>query len=570
MFEKLKGLFNNNKGNKDIIPVTHILDKNVEMAHSPEAIQRLDMWQNHLTGLGIYGQDKSLASIPIWTKLAYEDATSIYASDALAKKIVNHVVESALIHDYRFTITDKDEKYNMKFNQDRRDVLDKQFKIADIIKEAAIWARIFGTSYIIIGADDGNNSDTPLDLKNLKTIEWVRAFDAQELYPAQGTFSPGSSNFLLPEYYTLATYGQTSSNNFHIHHSRVIRFEGKKLPRRVFVRNGYTNDSVLNPVKNLLSNYNHAIQALGIMIQEWSIGIYKLQGVDTAIASGKAELINRRVSFIDKCKSILRSVIIGKHEEYDKQSSQYNGVDNVAMFLRKELATHVDIPHTILFNEGPSSGNFGLSSGKGESEMSDWQAIVGQYQKHHLKEPISRLYKILFSAKDNKLTKGKVPKFDIKFTASRQLSMEEEADIYNQFAGADREYLNMGVVTNKEIRETRFSDTGTFKDLQTKIELDPKTVLEEGPPVNQNMGQNMGQNNQGGQNMQQGQQQGGQPKQEDQEVKEGNNEVDKTKEKGDKEGNDKEEETEKKKKEEKKKKDSILRILNGKKVPQNW
>ena len=575
MFDKLKGLF---KGppTRDYSgrAITHILDRNVKMAHSPDELKRLDMWQNHLTGLGILGQDKGLATVPIWTKLPYEDAASIYASDPLARKIIDHIVESALIHDYRFTITDKDEKYNMKFNQDRRDILDKKFKVGKMIKDAATWARIFGTSYILVGADDGNNPDAPLDLDNLKSIEWLRAFDAQELFPMVGAFNPADPNFLYPEYYTLATYGSTSKGNFQIHHSRVIRFEGRILQRRLFLQNGYTNDSVLNPVKELLSNYNMVIQALGIMVQEWSIGIFKIQGIESAIASGKEDLINRRISMIDKCKSVIRSVIIGKNEEYSKMSGQYQGVDNIAQFLRKELATHVDIPHTILFNEGPSSGSFGLSSGKGESEMSDWQAIVGQYQKHHLKEPISRLYRILFSAQDNKLTKGEVPKFDIKFTAARQLSMEEEAEVYSNFAVADRDYINMGVITPMEVRETRFSDTGTFKDLQTKVELDPKAVLEN--PMaqgNQNMGQppQGGQNTQGGQNAQGGQNnEGEQNKQaegEEQPEKGGNNDKDETEEKDNKNG-EKEKDNEKEDKD--KKKDTKIRILNGKRMPKNW
>ena len=492
MFDRLKGFFN--KPVPQGFPIQsskpralHILDKNVTVAHSPSEIRRIDGWGNALTGLGIYGQDKSLAALAVWTKLAYEEAAAIYASDPLAQKIVHLVVESALFHDYRFALADKDEKQNIEFNQKRRDTIDKDFKLNEAIKHAAIWSRVFGSAYILIGADDGQDASSPLDLKNIKKIDWIKAFDAQELFPSTGAFNPDTTNFLFPEYYTLATYGGDLAGNYSIHHSRVIRFSGKKLLRRQFIQNGYTDDSVLNPIKQFLSNYNQAIQALSVMIQEWSVGVIKVPGLAAQIASGNHQLLHTRMSLIDKCKSVIRSIIIGKDEEYSRMSSQYQGVDNIAQFLRKELATHVDIPHTILFNEGPSSGSFGISSGKGESEQSDWQAIVAQYQKHNLEEQINRLYKIVFSSKENELTKGEVPEFDLKFTSARPLTLDEEAEVYSLFSQADREYLGMGVITNKEIRESRFSDTGTFKDLQTRIELSDATVLEQSPAEQQDM-----------------------------------------------------------------------------------
>ena len=478
MFEKFKGLFKKSPVQYPSRPNNYIIDRDVRSADTPNDLRRIDGWGNALTGLGMYGQDKSLASVATWNRMIPVEAAAIYASDPLAKKIVNHVVESALIHDYRFVIGDKEEDFNIKFNKERKERIDKKFKIKEIIYEAATWARVFGSAYLVIGADDGNAPDAPLNLKTLKKIDWIKAFDVEQVYPMIGSFDPNSTNFLNPEYYTLATYGGSPANTVYIHHSRVIRFDGKKLLRRLYIQNGYRHDSVLNPIRSILSNYNHAIGALGVMIQEWSIGIIKIPGIAQAIASGKEDLVTKRVSIIDKCKSVIRSVIIGKDEEYQRMSSQYNGVDNVAQFLRKELATHVDIPHTILFNEGPSSGSFGLGNSSGDSEMTDWQAIVGQYQKHYLKDQLMQLYRILFSDQSNTLTKGKVPKFDIEFSAARSLSREDEAQIYSDFAGADSAYINMGVLTPMEVRQSRFSDTGPFKDLDTRIELSDETVLE--------------------------------------------------------------------------------------------
>ena len=116
--------------------------------------------------------------------------------------------------------------------------------------------------------------------------------------------------------------------------------------------------------------------------------------------------------------------------------------------------------------------------GSGNSEQSDWQALVGEYQKHHLRKPLRKLYNILFSAQDNPITKGKLPEYDVHFTAARSLNMAEEAEAYNSFATADSTYLSLKVLSAQEIRHSRFGTSGTFSRFQNKIELDDSTLQE--------------------------------------------------------------------------------------------
>ena len=207
---------------------------------------RNEGWGNVLTGVGMAGQDKSLATIPFWERLSFEEAAAIYASDPLARKIVKHVVDSALVHDYRFSVPGKSESYNQDFNVERKNKIDSKFKTGRLIRDGATWGRIFGGAYIVVDADDGNLPTAPLELKKIKTINWIKTFDPHEIFPIMGTFNPQSENFLNPEFYTVASYGGMPEGVSQIHHSRVIRFDGNRLLRRYFIQNGcllYTSPS---------------------------------------------------------------------------------------------------------------------------------------------------------------------------------------------------------------------------------------------------------------------------------------------------------------------------------------
>lgn len=463
MFEGIKKIFVPNKinlGNK-------LSDQDMPI------LTQSDGWRNILTGIGDPRQDKSMSAQAFWAPMSFEEASIIYSSDPLAKKIATMILDASLYHDFRFSLSDVEEKENQEWNKKRIKVLEPLFNLRKLIYEAALWGRIYGAGYILFGVEDGARQQDPLDLKRIKKIKYIQYFGPQELFPVIPGYNPESKNYLQPDYYTLATFGGGSDVNTGdmIHSSRVVRFDGEELLRLLFIQNRYTHDSVFNSIKTILADYHQAVKALGHVLNDWSVGYIKIQGLRQMIASGREKEIIGRLSLVERTKSIIRTIFIGEGEEYGRISGQFSGIEGIIDTLRQELATQVKIPHTLLFNEGVNAGASGISGSKGENEQSDWQAFVSEYQKHKLKPQIKRIYEIILSAQDNPLTKGNLPEFDILFTAARSLNMEKEADAYDAFSSADDAYLRMGTLTPQEIRNSRFGPNGTFSNFQTKIEI---------------------------------------------------------------------------------------------------
>ena len=458
MFEGIKKFITGDSGNRSSVL------SNSAMNH------RSDGWYNILTGLGKLGADKATYTDIFWSQLHFQEAEAIYAADPLARRIVDYIIDAALFHNFTFSVTEKDEDENIKFNESIIRTFNEKFDIHDLISRTAKESRIYGGAYILLGVEDGKLPLDPLDLNTIRSVKYLQRFNPNEIYPISPGLNPSRSNYLSPEFYSVNTYGGHA--NLNIHHSRVIRFDGHHLTRRHFISNGYIHDSILNSIRNLLANYHQSIAAIAYAVQDYSIGEFKMEGLRELIQAGKEDKVISRLTIMNKAQSIVRARILDTSEEFTKTTGQYSGLSDLVSTLRRELATQCDMPHTILFNEGPNAGTHGISSGKGDSELSDWQAKVSEYQKYRLKPKIRRLYDVLFSAQDNKLTKGKIPEYDIEFQAARSMSQKEEAEAYQDFAAADQMYLDMGVITPLEIRRSRFAPYGTFGRFQSKIQIE--------------------------------------------------------------------------------------------------
>lgn len=438
---------------------------------------RRDGWQNLITSIGTYNNDKTLKkTVATFNRLESEEAEAIYSSDKMARKIVETIVKTALMHGYRLTFEDMNEDELEKFNTQRNDIVDKKYKIPQLLNDLLTWSRIYGVSYLLPGYRDGQELDQPLDLKRIKSIDYFKAFTPRELYPLIPSLNPISENYLHPEFYTFASYGGAYVGK-QIHHSRVIRCEGIHLPRYLFIQNGYKHDSVITPIRDLLSDYYSAIKSLNIMLSEYSVGVYKVKGLHSFLSAGGNEnKFLKKLRAMDQAQSIINSKVLdADSEEYERKQGGFNGVAEIIFELRKELATQSDIPHTILFNEGAGHSGSSLGQSSGKSEMSDWQEKIFEYQKNTVKPILNSIYSALFHSQDNPLKgsiKENLDNFEILFTPTRTMTLEEEAESYNNFASADQIYLDQGTITANEIRTSRFGRFGTFSKFGSKIQIE--------------------------------------------------------------------------------------------------
>ena len=416
---------------------------------------------------------KDLESGSIYQRLSFHACENLFATNTLIQKIVELPVTYGLLNGWRFTIKKNTREQTLKFEEEVEEEIDKPFNLADEVYNAVIWGRLYGSAYLLIDADDGNEDDPSqeLDLKSITKINDITALTPFELFPQKTRFTD-MSYYLEPDYYVLAPIQGGLDSGLNIHRSRVIRFNGIYLSRLLYISNNFTHDSVIQPCLDVLLDYTLALEACGYSIAEFSQGVYKMKGLAAMLQQGQESKIVNRMRTVDATKNLHRTIIMdAENESYDRVAGRFNGMESIISKLEKQLVAVSRIPHNLLFSEAAGHGKAMFSAG-GDSEWGEWETTVHSWRKRYLTSNLEKLYNILFANQENKVTKGEIPDFKIVYSGQRKLSEQDEAKMYDEISKTDRENIEGGILTPDEVRKTRYAQGGTFSDYSIRVELD--------------------------------------------------------------------------------------------------
>jgi phage-related protein (TIGR01555 family) len=234
-----------------------------------------DGWVNPTIGFGTSRDKITAGYFLLPPALQPNELGALYYHNDLASRIVETRPKEALRRGYEIETATED-------LGDEIYAYGKQFGLDAKIQEAWIWARLYGGSVILVGADDLQPPWRPLNRKNVRSIKFLNVLDSRFLYPVAHYQDPLQGNFGLPELYQIQTPEGAMSL---VHESRLIRFEGThvdRLKRREL--NGWSY-SVLQRVYDVLRSFETAFQAAGILLSDASQGVFKIDGLIDMIAA---------------------------------------------------------------------------------------------------------------------------------------------------------------------------------------------------------------------------------------------------------------------------------------------
>lgn len=442
-------------------------------------IFNLDGWRNILTGLNIFGKDKILSGVPTSIILKRGMADELLASDAIATKIVERIPKDGTREWIEFKNIDQE-------IQEELNVIIKKLNLKTLVRQAWIDARLYGGAAFILNVDDrSSNFDEPLNLRTLRSVNSLVLMNRYELQANTTDLEEdlASPNFGLPEFYDLTPEG-SSAKNFKIHNSRLIRFEGEKLPVRLFINNQFWNDSVLSKLFNTLSRFNQSHDALSQIIIDFRISVLKLKNLFQAVSAGKDKAVQKRLELIQETKSNMSMMLLGNEDEFQQVTHSMQGVKDVMSEIDKKMVADSGYPHTILLGESPS----GLGA-TGESELRDYYDTVGQEQETVIRRPLETIFNLIFLSKDGP-TGGKIPeKFEFDFKPIFKLTEESRAKMELDVASKDKIYIENGVLDPDEVVNSRYGgkdfsqdtivDPIRLKEIQDQQSGDPTETEEE-------------------------------------------------------------------------------------------
>jgi len=315
-----------------------------------DSLKAADGLENVMTGLGTSADSNSHNHwTPSGNNSDYSQLITRYREDWVSQKVCNIIPQ------------DTTRKWRT-IDSDDGTLADKQFKIAELFREAYKWARVYGTSFLVLDLADGAELTEPLDINNLKKgcINSLRVIERVRMV-ATGIMevNPMSPHYGLPVYYSFL--GSPSR----IHHTRVIRFEGTDLPVWEKQRNQWYSDSTLIPLMSTIDNFHVAAAAASQLCKEATIDVVTVDGLQALLTNPEGEkAIMKRFRVMKQMKSVYNVLLLDDTEEYDTKSIALSGVKDLIWEYLKIIAAAVGIPATRFLSASPDGMN-----ATGESDL---------------------------------------------------------------------------------------------------------------------------------------------------------------------------------------------------------
>lgn len=422
-----------------------------------------DGLENVVAGLGT---DRDKRSYSVWADpriLTRQELENMYRGSWLAKKIVNAVADDMTrewLH-----VTFDGEEMGTTIEQ-----AEKRFALKRKTNEALKWSRLYGGAVIIIGTRDRNLAK-PLDVKNVRKgdLRYLHVVDRWRLSPA-GSLNRDleSPNFGMPDSYVLA------ESTVQVHHTRVLRFNGEKLPYFAWLRNAMWDDSVLQHVMDSLMNCDTTTQAIATMMFESNVDVVKSEGLADVLARKDGEaVLTKRFQVAALLKSFNRMLLLDGTESYEKKQNSFANLDKVIQQFMIDVSGAADIPMTRLFGTSATGMN-----ATGDNDVRNYYDMVSAKQEAELRPQLEYLYEVLVRSE-----LGHMPEdFRFDFNPLWQLSETEQATVEKTRAERDQVYLNAGVVTEALVAR-ELKERGTYRNM---TDNDIELVEELSKPMDEN------------------------------------------------------------------------------------
>lgn len=437
---------------------------------------RRDGWENVYTGLGTASRDKRRGAQVSVLTLNWQACESLYRGDDMFAKIVDEPPREGT-RKWLDVQVQEDKEAGEELEHHLR-----ALKAKAKLREAWQKSRAYGGAGVVLGIDDGT-SDPALPVREgaIKAIRFLNVFDSSELRPASYYEDPSADKFGEVETYRIHPQGLTARTSTLVHETRVLRFEGPRVSRRVDALTQGWGDSVAVRILEVLSDFGMAWGGAGHLVQDFSQAIFAIRGLTELLSEGKEDVVRKRLEAIEMGRSMVRAVLIDAGDEgstggetYERKVTPLTGLPDMLTQMNLRLSAAADMPLSRLF--GQANGGLGSDDKAGATW---WTERIEGLQEEVLLEPVTRLVRLLMLAKGGP-TKGAEPKnWSIVFRPLRQLDPVQEADRRLKLAQADAAYVQVGVLSQEEVAVSRFGGDAYGQEITIDLELRRK--MEETP-----------------------------------------------------------------------------------------
>ncbi|MGL4883043.1 MAG: anti-CBASS protein Acb1 family protein [Waterburya sp.] len=336
-------------------------------------------------------------------------------------------------------------------------------------KYAQQCANLYGGAAILRIVDDGLDPIKPLDSTKLLPVEHSRILDRWEI---QATPEAILKDWLDPEYYQITTHDLTVK----VHKSRVIRFDGAFAGKEAATLNQGWGDSVLVSFFAPMLRYFNSLGYVSEAVRDFEIFIHYIEGLfDRLAGDSRAERIEaeekvaERLRLNQQQRSSMRGMVADmSHEKMEFVGRKFSGVAEILDRVKDEMVAASGLTRPQFLQEHPS----GLAA-TGESERRAEADSIRALQEDKWGENIRF---------DCELLLGTTVGWEWEWKNLYQSTPSEESEIRKDLAQTDKLYIELGVITPEEVRNSRFAGAD-YSIETTLLRNDAKSIPKYGDRV---------------------------------------------------------------------------------------
>lgn len=448
----------------------------------PQRGSAFDTFENQLARLGSGSENIiSSATYPL-TRLTrnYMLLNSLYRNSWICNKIINIIPEDMMKNGWSMTAELKPEE------TDRIKKLEQRTKIKEKLLEGLYWGRLYGGAGAIIIIDGHEDKlDEPLDYDDIMPNSFCGLMVVDRwsgIYPSLELITDHRDPDLgMPKYYEVKDNASDKLIS-KVHHSRVIRFTGKKLPFYEEVTEINWGSSIMEHVYEELVKRDSTSWNIASLVFQANLLVDQVDGMDQLLAATDPE-VQRNFYNVKSAQNQMRSnngmMIVGKDEEISSLNYTFAGLDGISESQMMDVSGAADIPVTKLFGRSPAGMN-----ATGESDLQNYYDMVAQQQETILKPKLNKLLPVMFMSEF-----GYIPDdLDTKFNPIATPTEDKLAEIVGKKVESLSKTFNDGGINHKmyltELHELSYS-TNMFTSITDEdiAKADESFDMGDMPPI---------------------------------------------------------------------------------------
>ena len=349
--------------------------------------------------------------------------------------------------------------------------LEARHSVKQEITNALRWARLYGGSLaLMVIRDEEDRLDQPLDRDMLlpDCFQGLLVLDrAQGIEPSHELVSDlDDPDFGLPVSYTV-NLDTEDYRTVVLHHSRVLRFVGRELPRTETVRENFWGASEMEHIREELLKRSAASANIAQLLFQANITTLKMSDFGDLLSAGTEEQ-RRSVEYAMGMENRFRTSfgiqLLSRDDSYENHAYSFAGLSDIYEQFMMDMAGAAEIPATKLFGRSPQGMN-----ATGESDLRNYYDMIASLQERQLRPALEKLLPVMAIS-----CWGYVPAdLEFVFEPVMTTSPAERAELVQKLSSDVIQAFQAGILSREEAREelkSRGEELGVYTRVEPAVQ----------------------------------------------------------------------------------------------------